>query len=250
MRTSGARAGIAAAALLTGAVGAVAGCSTDDDTLTVLAAASLTDVFTDLAARFESEHPGVRVRLAVGSSTTLARQVAEGAPGDVLVTADPAAMDIAQDAGAVRSPVTVARNTLVLVTPAGNPGEVRSPADLARVTFAACLPSAPCGAAAEQVLVRYAVTAPVTSAELDVRGVLARVRAGEVEAGLVYRSDARSAADEVETFPVPDAPVVRYEEAALVHGRSDLAERWLDLVQGPAGQDVLADAGLLPPGDD
>lgn len=249
MRPGGVRVGLATAALLTGAVGTATGCSTDPDTLTVLAASSLTDVFSDLAARFESEHPGVRVRLAVGSSTTLARQVAEGAPGDVLVTADPAAMDIAEEAGAVRAPVTVAHNTLVLVTPTGNPGRVRSPADLDRVTFATCLPSAPCGAAALQVLDRYDVAASATSAELDVRGVLARVRAGEVEAGLVYLSDARSAADEVETFPVPDAPVVRYEEAALVHGRSDLAERWLALVQGPVGQDALSDAGLLTPGD-
>ena len=169
------------------------GCSSGGQTLTVLAAASLTDVFSGLATRFEADHPGVRVRLALGSSTTLARQVAEGAPGDVLTTADPQAMDIAEEAGAVRGAVTVTRNALVLVTPPGNPAAVGSMDDLDRVPYAACLPSAPCGAAATRLLDQYAVRAAPASAELDVRAVLARVRAGEVPAGLVYRSDAQGA---------------------------------------------------------
>ena len=243
MRTPRLRAALAATTLL---AGTVTGCSSDDETLTVLAAASLTDVFAELATRFEADHPGVRVRLALGSSTTLARQVAEGAPGDVLATADPEAMDIAEHAGAVRTPVTVTRNALVLVTPTGNPAGVGSVADLDRVDYAACLPSAPCGAAARPLLDRYAVASPPASSELDVRGVLARVRAGEVDAGLVYRSDALAAGEEVEVVAVDRAPVTRYEAAVLVDGGSALAESWLALVRGPIGQDTLAAAGFLP----
>lgn len=234
------------------AVGLAQGCAAadapDDRTLTVLAAASLGDVYADLAARFEASHPDVRVRLALGSSTTLARQVAEGAPGDVLTTADPTSMDIAERAGRVEGVVSVARNRLVLVTPAGNPAGVVSAADLDRVPYAACLPSAPCGAAATALLERHGVVTPPTSAELDVRAVLSRVRTGEVGAGLVYASDARAGAGDVDTVAVPDAPAVRYQAGALTGGDPELAGDWLDLVAGADGQAVLARAGFSPAG--
>ena len=105
-----------------------AGCGGDDAdadggaTLTVLAASSLTDVFTALERVFESEHADVDVELSFDSSSTLAEQVVQGAPGDVLATADEDTMQVVVDGGlTVGDPVVFARNRLVLVTPADNP---------------------------------------------------------------------------------------------------------------------------------
>ena len=80
------------ALLGTTACGGASGGAEQDRTLTVLAAASLTETFTELGQRFEADHPGVDVRLAFDSSATLAAQVVEGAPADVLATADATTM--------------------------------------------------------------------------------------------------------------------------------------------------------------
>ena len=75
------------------------GSKSDKGTLTVLGAASLTEAFTTLAKDFEAAHPGTHVRLAFDSSATLAEQVNQGAPADVLATADTATMQTVSDAG-------------------------------------------------------------------------------------------------------------------------------------------------------
>ena len=101
------------------------------DTLTVLAAASLTDPFTALARRYERDHPGVTVRLSFGSSTKLAQQVAEGAPADLVALAGPAVL--AQLPEEARDPgrrTLVARNTLEIATPPDDPAGVTGLADL------------------------------------------------------------------------------------------------------------------------
>src|SRR6187200_2528472 len=113
----------------------VAACGSDDDAgdggsgggdqkLVVLAAASLTGVFEDFADDFEAAHDGVEVEFSFGSSTDLAQQAADGAPGDVLATADEKSMQVAEDADATGdTPVTFASNTMVLVTPPDNPAD-------------------------------------------------------------------------------------------------------------------------------
>src|SRR5688500_12171419 len=114
---------------------ALAACGGGDDsrTIRVLAAASLTDAFEELAGDFEADHPGVTLELSVGPSSALAAQVVEGAPADVLATADEATMQAVVDAGAVAgTPSDVARNVGQLAVPAGNPGGVRGIDDLDR----------------------------------------------------------------------------------------------------------------------
>jgi molybdate transport system substrate-binding protein len=222
----------------------------DEQTLTVLAAASLTETFTELAVEFEDEHPGVDVDLVFGSSTTLADQAADGAPGDVLATADSRAMDIAVDGGVTAGrPETFALNELVIVTPPGNPAGIAGLDSLARpgVDWARCVSSAPCGALAEEALARRASRAEPVTEEVDVKAVLARVVAGEVDAGLVYRTDALAAGDDVETVEVdPAAPSTVYEIAAL-DGPGSAAE-FVELVLSDEGQAVLRDAGFQQPG--
>lgn len=225
-------------------------CGADDDqTLTVLAAASLAETFTELAEEFEDEHPGVEVDLVLGSSTTLAEQAADGAPGDVLATADSRAMAIAVDGGVTsRRPETFALNELVIVTPPDNPAGVTGLDSLAQpgVDWAKCVSSAPCGALAETALARRASQAEPVTEEVDVKAVLARVVAGEVDAGLVYRTDALAAGDAVETVETDDAaPSTTYEISSL--GDSATATEFIQLVLGDVGQAVLRDAGFEAP---
>ena len=244
---------VVAAALL------AAGCSIEGDgegdgpteTLDVLAAASLTETFETLAERFEEDHPGVQVQLVLDSSTTLATQVVEGAPADVLATADEKSMQLAVDAGSAQDAKRFATNELVLVTPQSNPGGILSLGDLddPEVTYVACVPTAPCGAVAAELLAANEVTAEPRSLEVDVKAVLAKVVADEADAGLVYASDAFAARNDVTTFPVPGSESELNPYLIAVVEQSDdvdLAREWIELVLSPDGQDVLAGAGFGP----
>ncbi|NYD57892.1 molybdate transport system substrate-binding protein [Nocardioides marinisabuli] len=249
----------AAATLLT--LLAVTGCSAGggaaddgsepapDDTLTVLAAASLTETFTTLAEEFEAEHPGVEVSLAFDSSATLAQQALEGAPADLLATADTRTIESAADALAA-APEIFATNTLVLVVPAGNPGGVTSVDDLVDGGYVACVETAPCGATWAALAADNGIDADPASLEVDVKAVLARVVADEVDAGIVYATDAVAAGDAVETIELPGAEqqVTSYPIAVLAQSsRPDLAQELADLVLGETGRQVLADAGFGVP---
>ncbi len=224
----------------------LASCGAQDETLTVLAAASLTESFTELAAEFEETHPGIEVRLSFGSSSTLARQAVDGAPGAVLATADEQSMQVAVDgAVVVEGPHAFATNTLVVATPPGNPAGIEDIADLdeADVDYVACAGTAPCGDLAVQLLADASVDHPPVSEEVDVKAVLARVVAGEADAGLVYRTDAMAAGGDVETVRLPDAaPRTTYPIALLTE--DETAQGFLDLVLGEQGRTVLARAGF------
>jgi molybdate transport system substrate-binding protein len=230
-----------------------AGCGGDDSTdteLTVLAAASLSGTFEELAERFEQDHRGVEVTLVFESSTTLATQVVDGAPGDVLATADTISMGIVTDADAANGePTPLATNTLVLVVPPGNPADIGSLDDLEResVDWVMCDPSAPCGKLAETNLHAHGVTAEAASLEVDVRAVLSKVVSDEADAGLVYRTDAVSAGDAVQTIEIEGADEHRNEYLVVQVTDSDLAAEWVDLVTGSEGRSVLTDAGFGTP---
>jgi molybdate transport system substrate-binding protein len=237
---------------VSGCVGASPGDSSAEDgevTLDVLAAASLTEPFEQLASDFEESRPGVSVRLSFGSSASLAQLVREGAPADVLATADRASMDLASDS--VDDPVEFATNELTLVTAAGASG-IGSLADLGGdVPFVTCVESAPCGALATELLARNGVTAEPVSRETDVKAVLTKVAAGEVDAGFVYVTDARAAGDAVSTVEVPgaeDLPNPYLIAPVAASAQQELADAWVDTVLGPRGRRTLADAGFGDPG--
>src|SRR3954471_21523557 len=105
----------------------LASCGGDDgDTaITVLAASSLSGPFTRLGQEFEAQHPGVSVKFAFDSSATLAQQATQGAPADVLATADTDTMDSAKSAQA-STPQVFATNVMVVVTPKDNPANIQS----------------------------------------------------------------------------------------------------------------------------
>ncbi len=243
------------AAAVAGMLLAGAGCTPSGGepgrSLTVVAAASLTEPFTRLASTFEEEHPGVDVVTGFDSSATIAAQVSAGAPADVVATADPRTMQLMVDAGSLAGvPVTFARNELVLVVPSGNPAGVAAVADLdrAEVDYVACTDAAPCGALADEVLAAAGVTRPPRSREVDVKAVLTKVVLDEADAGLVYASDAAAADDAVEVVPLPHGTMARTRYlAAPVDGAAspDLAREWLRLLLSPAGRRALTDAGFL-----
>jgi molybdate transport system substrate-binding protein len=214
--------------------------------LTVLAASSLTDVFEELATTFESDND-VEVNLSFGSSTDLAAQVADGAPGDVLATADEASMKLAEDAGVTGDVVTFATNVLVIVTPPDNPAGIESLADLEGATWVRCADEVPCGRVALGVLEDNGITAEPASLEEDVRSTLDKVISGEADAGLVYATDAVAAGEDVATIEIPgvESQPTSYFATTLEQSEdADLAQAWVDLVLSDEGQQILMDAGF------
>lgn len=247
------RGGVVVCLLFAGAV--VSGCSAagdgSDETLTIFAAASLTETFTTLEEAFEHDHEGLDVVISFDSSTALAEQITQGAPADVIATADQAAMGIVVEEGLTDDdPTPLASNTMTIVTPPGNPASVGSVADLADADFVMCDGEVPCGAAAQGVLDNAGVQARPVSFEADVKAVLSKVTLGEVDAGLVYVTDAVAASDDVTSVKIPaEINVVNPYYIATVSGtdHSKLAADWLSLVSSEAGQRVFADAGFGPP---
>ncbi len=229
------------------AEGADAGAGSGE--LTVLAAASLTDVFGQLATPFEAEHDAT-VTFSFGSSTDLAEQVADGAPGDVLATADEASMGIAEDAGVTGDVETFATNVLTIVVPKGNPAGITSLDDLADATWVRCADEVPCGKVALAVLDDNGITAEPASLEEDVRATLDKVVSGEADAGLVYATDAVAASDDVDAIEIPgaDAELTSYFAATLEEsGDSALAADWVAWITSEEGRSILRDAGFGAP---
>ncbi|HWI43075.1 MAG TPA: molybdate ABC transporter substrate-binding protein [Nocardioides sp.] len=223
-----------------------------DQTLTVFAAASLAGVFGELEETFEADHPGVDVKLSLGGSSDLVAQITEGAQADVFASADTTTMAQLTAAHlADGDPVEMATNTLEIAVPPGNPAQVAGLRDLARdgLDLVLCAPEVPCGKAAHSLAAAAKVSLHPVSEEQSVTDVLAKVEAGEADAGLVYVTDVRAAGDEVDGVEVPEAAsVVNHYPIVAVSGSGhhDLARDWLDLVTGP-GQQVLERAGFGPP---
>lgn len=236
-------------ALGTSACGSAGGANT----VTVFAAASLTESFTVLAQRFEDRHPGVEVRLVFDGSSKLAHQIIEGASADVFASADEKTMINVLRAGRIAdAPVPFATNRLTVVVEHGNPERIRSFADLAApgIVVVRCARQVPCGAAADVVERRAGVRLRPASEEPDVKAVLTKVVAGEADAGLVYVTDAAAAADKVDRVALPEAghALNRYPIATLRDSADpELAREFRDLVLGPEGRRELRQAGFGAP---
>jgi molybdate transport system substrate-binding protein len=222
-------------------------------TLFVFAAASLTETFGSLGKTFEATHPGVRVRFNYGGSSALAQQIVQGAPADVFAAASPATMKTVTDAhDANGTPRVFVRNRLEIAVPPGNPGKVGSIEDLAdpRLKVVQCAPEVPCGAAAVKALAAAGVSVKPVSQEQDVKAALTKVRLGEADAALVYRTDVRAADGKVTgiDFPAAAQAVNDYPIAALARAPNPvLATRFVQLVMSSQGRSVLTRAGFESP---
>ncbi len=218
----------------------------------MFAAASLKATFTEIGTIFQTENPGSTVTFNFAGSSDLVTQLTAGAPADVFASADTNNMTKATTANLVSgTPVNFASNILTIVTPPGNPAGITGFADLAKpgLNVVVCAPQVPCGAAAEKIETNTGVTLTPVSEENSVTDVLGKVTSGQADAGLVYVTDAKNAGAKVTQVDFPEAAAVVnvYPIATLTAATQPaLATKFVDLVTGPEGQQVLAAAGFKP----
>ncbi len=219
-------------------------------TLTVFAAASLSEVFTDISTAFGEAAPDVDVRFSFGGSADLVAQISEGAPADVVATADEATMDTLQDAGLLAGePGVFAANSLTLAVGEGNPASIRSASDLDAASLVVCAPQVPCGAATRRWAESTGIALDPVSEENSVTDVLGKVRAGQADAGIVYVTDVRRADSEVDRVDLAGAELAanRYPAAAVKDGNRTDAEEFVRFLRSEKSRQILSDAGFGTP---
>jgi molybdate transport system substrate-binding protein len=222
-------------------------------TVNVFAAASLTESFTRIGKDFEAANPGASVKFNFAGSSALATQINQGAPADVFASAAPANMKTVTDAGnGTGTPTTFVKNQLVIAVPKGNPKGVTGLADLARpgVKVALCAAQVPCGAAATKALAAAKVSVKPVTLEQDVKAALSKVKLGEVDAALVYRTDAKAASSDVDgvEFPGSASAINEYPIVVLKNAPNKAgAQAFLAYVLSDKGKAVLTAAGFQAP---
>lgn len=226
--------------------------STLEGEVLVSAAASLTDAFAEAEAAFEAAHPGVDVVLNLGASSSLREQILEGAPADVFASADISNMDRVIAAGEVAGEAQIfARNLLQIAVPAGNPAGITGLGDFGRdeLLIGLCAEDVPCGGFAREALANAGVSPAIDTNEPDVRALLTKVQAGELDAGIVYATDVNSADRGVEGVDIPDDQNVfaDYPIAALANAPNPgAAATFVEFVLSAEGQEILAAYGFVP----
>lgn len=220
--------------------------------LTVLAAASLSESFAELGKAFEGLHPGTKVTFSFDASSTLAAQANSGAPADLFASADQANMKKVTDAGNAAGPRLFAHNRLAILVAKDNPKKLTALTDLdkPKVTFVLCAVEVPCGKYGAQALAKAGVKAQPKSLEANVKAVVTKVTTGEVDAGIGYVTDAKAAAASAGTVDIPDQynVVAEYPMAVLKQSaNANLAYAFLDYILGSDAQAVLAKYGFTGP---
>ena len=228
----------------------------DAQTVTVFAASSLTDAFTEIGEGFEAANPGTTVELSFGASSDLVDSITSGealGTADVFASADESNMDKLVEAGDEGAePQVFARNQAEIAVPAGNPAGITGIEDFAEADLflGVCAPEVPCGAYARAVFDNAGVTPSIDSEEAKVTDVVAKVASGELDGGIVYVTDVTADDDDVDGVEIPEEfnvdatyPIATVAEAPSADG----ATAFVDYVLSDAGQAVLADHGFLPP---
>jgi molybdate transport system substrate-binding protein len=242
------------------ATGAAPAPAPREDRLLVFAATSLKDAFDELAKEFERSHQDVELTFNFAGTQELRTQLEQGAPADVFASADMMHMSELWRTAYVTAPEAFARNEPVVIVAKESAAIVQSIADLAktkRLVFG--LPQVPIGRYTQKILDRASTTlgadfrarveANVVSLEPNVRQVLAKVSLGEAQAGVVYRTDALTAKNQVSIVVIPrEMNVVADYPIAVVSTAQHpkLAKQWIELVVGAEGQRVLGAHGFLP----
>jgi molybdate transport system substrate-binding protein len=239
------------AALLTASAGRLAAVE-----LHVSAAASLTDALQDIKSQYEAQGED-KILLNLGASSTLARQIQEGAPADLFLSADEAKMDQLEKRGLVVKGTrrSVLSNTLVVVVPTDSPLKIASAADLAsskvRVLALAEPQSVPAGIYAKEYLRGLKLWDKVIDRVVpteNVRAALAAVEQGNADAGIVYKTDAGISKKVRVAYEVPlaEGPKISYPFAAVAGSKNpEAARRFLEYLESPAALGVFEKYGFL-----
>lgn len=223
-------------------------------TITVSAASSLTDVFPVIAKAFNTRYPKLSVKFNFGGSNALVEQLRAGAPVDVLATAsEPTMWAAIRGEWVSPKPLHFARNTMVIATPAGNPAGITSLDGLQSpdVLTAVCAIEVPCGLATRRLFSVNNISVTPVTRELDVRAVLGKVIADQVDAGIVYFTDARSARKSVTTITIPADKNIRttYLIATIIDSsKQQAAQAFVDYVRySTSAQSILRTWGFAKP---
>ena len=219
--------------------------------ITVFAAASLKEAFTTLGKQFEAAHPGAKITFNFGPSSGLAEQIDNDAPADVFASASKKNMDQVVKAGHAKDPTTFAKNVGEIAVPTDNPAHIGGVADLAKsgVKVAVCQAQVPCGVIAAAIFGKAKATVkPVTQAT-DVRAVLTAVQTGEVDVGIVYVTDVRSAKGKVTGIEIPASlnTSTSYPIASLGDSPKATAKDFVAYVVSAVGRKVLTADGFESP---
>ena len=242
---------------------AAAGCgksAPDKAELKVFAAASLREAFTEIGTAFEKSHPGVTVAFQFAGSQELRAQIEQGAAVDVFASADTKHMNALLETETMGKAEIFARNEPVVVVPKDKASSVATFTDLSTVTkLVVGAPDVPIGRYTDKILVNVGqqmdpelsklIQSKIVSRELNVRQVLAKVSLGEADAGIVYRTDAATAADKVAVVAIPENVNVIAEypiAAAKAAPNAVLARGFVATVLSAEGQDVLKRHGFIP----
>jgi molybdate transport system substrate-binding protein len=235
-------------------------CGDDDDGagassggITVFAATSLTEAFTEVGDEFSAANPGSTVQFSFDASSALVQQIIEGAPADVFASADTSNMDKLTDEDLNGTdPVVFATNLLTIIVPAGNPAGVTGVEDLANpeVKVVLCAAEVPCGNYANQILDAAGVDVTPVSLEENVRGVVTKVSSGEADAGIVYVTDVTAAGDDAEGVEIPEDINVLAEYPIATVGASEnqeVGEAFIDFLTSDDGQSIMSRYGFGAP---
>ena len=218
--------------------------------ITVFAAASLTEAFTEVGEAFTAANPDATATFSFDASSALVQQITEGAPADVFASADTANMDKLTDAGLNGSdPVIFATNLLTIIVAPGNPLGIAGVADLTNtdIKTVICAPEVPCGNYANQIFTAAGVAVTPVSLEQNVRGVVTKVTAGEADAGIVYVTDVTAAGDAADMVEIPEDinVVAEYPIASVAASQNqEVDQAFIDFLTGPDGQAILAEYGF------
>jgi molybdate transport system substrate-binding protein len=221
--------------------------------VTVFAAASLTDAFTEVGEAFGAAHPDADVIFNFAASSELVTQIGEGAPADVFASADLNNMTKLTDAGDHGSePVVFTSNLAQIIVEPGNPEGITGVGDLANddLVVISCAPEVPCGRYAQQILDNAGVTVEFKSLEENVRAVVSKVMLGEADAGVVYVTDVINAGDSAEGVDIPaDVNVVAEYPIAVTREapNPEAAQAFIDFVISTEGQRILQSHGFVSP---
>ena len=218
--------------------------------LTVFAAASLTESFNDLQTSLKTSNPDLSLRYSFAGSGALVTQIQQGAPADVVATADTASMKSLTDAGLVEAPTTFAKNQLEILVEPGNPKGIHGLSDLSRsdIKLVTEDDTAPAGKYSAQILQMAGVTVNPVSKEADVKSAVAKVTSGEADVTIVYVTDVNAAGSKGQGIEIPDAQnVIAEYPIAIVKATKNhtAAAAFVDAVFDGSGQDALHRHGFL-----